>query len=182
MPERLRDMVLDAHVAVNDHRQGRGLHAAHGQAAAVGDRVGPGGVHADQPVGLGARVGRVAQPLVVGFRPHAVPRVAYGVLVQRGDPQTQGWFVDAGVLHDAAEDGLALAVGIARVDEFVDVVPGCEGDEFAVALVGAFLMADGPFPRGRRDGKRLHAPMRVGPRLALVRVGHGEVHEMALRP
>ena len=86
------------------------------------------------------------------------------------------------MLHDAAEDGLSLTVGIARVDEFVDVVPGCEGDEFAVALVGAFLMADGPFPRGRRDGKRLHTPMRVGPHLALVCVGHGEAHKMPLGP
>ena len=181
-PEGLRHVAGDLHVTVHDHRQGRGLHAAYGQAAVVGDRVGAGGVHADQPVGLGPRVGGVAQPLVVGLRPHAVPRVADGLLVQRGDPQTQGWFVDAGVLHDAAEDGLALAVGIARVDEFVDVGTAGEGDELTVALVGAFLAVNPPSPRLGADGQRFHAPVRVGPCLALVCVGHGEVHEMALRP
>ena len=88
-PEGFRHVAGDLHVTVHDHRQGRGLHAAYGQAAVVGDRVGPGGVHADQPVGLGARVGRVAQAPIVALRPHRPPRVAYGVLVQRGDPQAQ---------------------------------------------------------------------------------------------
>ena len=101
MPERLRDMVLDAHVAVNDHREGRGLHAAHGQAAMISEGVGAGGVHTHQPVGLGARVGRVAQPLVVGFRPHRIPCGTDRVLVQRRDPQTVRRLSDAGMQHDS---------------------------------------------------------------------------------
>ena len=84
--------------------------------------------------------------------------------------------------HDPTEDGLALTVGIARVDEFIDVIAGREGDKVTVAFVRALLTVDRPLPLSRGDGQRFHAPMRVRPRLALVCVGHGEVHEMALRP
>ena len=83
--------------------------------------------------------------------------------------------------HDPAEDGLALAVGVARVDKHVDIVAAHQSRDDLVLAVRALVPADLPLPVGCRvDGQRVEAPL--SPIVILVFVGRGQVDEVALRP
>ena len=147
-----------------------------------GERVRAGGVHAYQPVGLGPRVGRGRQTVVFGFGTHPVPRVADRLLVQGRDPQAQHGFLHAGMGGHAAEDRLALTVGVARVDQFVHLVGTHQSDQFAVPLRGSLGAGQAPPPLLRVDGQRVHGPFARRPRLALVAFRLVQFDQMALRP
>ena len=164
-----------------NEREGRGLHAADRQAPVVGQGVGAAGVHADEPVGLCADVGRGGEPVVVGFGAHGFERLADRVGFQARRPQSHHGLAGVRVAGDAAEDRLALTVRVARVDEQVHARVADEPGDGPVLFGGAFGPADRPLPVGIGvDGQVVHAPL--APRMVLVFAGFRELHEMPLRP
>jgi len=121
LPVRARHEAADRLFAPHQHRQRGGLDPADrvqrrvaGGAPACCD--GPGGVHADQPVGLGARPRGIGERVELGARPQRGEPLADRVVGQRRDPQPADRRAAACVLIDVAEDQLALAAGVARVD------------------------------------------------------------------
>ena len=166
---------LDGAVALHHHGQGGGAHAPHALRRAHGGRVEAARVHAHEPVGLGARHGRLVQACVLGVGPHAPEGLLEGGVFQRGAPQALHRQAAPHEVERQVGDALALAVGVARVDH-ARIAPAAHklghGCELGVC---AALLRDGPAPLGvfGDDGQRrraLGAPLgAVG-----VLVGHEE--------
>ena len=118
----------DLLLALDQDRERRRLHAAHGrQLEAARLRVERGhrarAVDADEPVGLGAARRGVGQRQHARRRCAALAkpsRIAAGV-IDCSHSRLIG-LVRLRVLHDVAEDELALAPGVAGVDQRVDVL------------------------------------------------------------
>ena len=120
-------------------------------------------VHADQPVGVGAALGRRRQPLQLLARTQRPEAVADRVRRHRLEPQAPDGLVRAQVLDDLPEDQLAFAPGIARVHERVDIFPSVQLLDRPDAVALALLRLD--LERAvRKDGKDVE-----GPRLVLRR-------------
>ena len=115
---------VDLEVAAHDQRERRRLHPAERDDAAERATAlgrGPGGVHAHQPVGLGARRGR--RP-----RGSASPRRRAGARTPRGSRPGSSTRPTAAAPASwpcrrpgCSEDQLALAAGVAAVHDLVDV-------------------------------------------------------------
>jgi hypothetical protein len=126
-PVRLRDERLDLALALDDQRQRRRLHATERDDAAdpgaAANRRRARRVHAHEPVRLGAGAGsRLELPqLLAGAK--LLEALADRLLRHRVDPQALDGFVGPGGLVDVREDQLALAAGVTRVHDPVDVVP-----------------------------------------------------------
>src|SRR5581483_5996142 len=125
-PVRLRREGLDLALALDDHRERRGLHPAEGDDAAdpgtAAQRRGPRGVHADEPVGLAARARRPLEVRELPPRAEPLEAVPDRLLRHRADPEPLDRLVDPGELVDVGEDQLPLPPGVARVHDPVDVV------------------------------------------------------------
>ena len=126
LPVAARHVAADLLLTLHHHRQRGRLHAAHGgqkeaPALRVEGRHGARAVDAHQPVGLAAAARRVVQAahlrvaaqvletVADGLRRHALQPQALHRLVQRLGP--------ARILLDQAKDQLALAPGVAGVDQ-----------------------------------------------------------------
>ena len=180
-PERHRLVVPDLPVAFRDHGERRRLHAAHAEPSVVEQRVCAARVHADQPVGLRPDLRRPCQSPVFGFGFHRPPRGLDGLGFQARRPQALFRLARALHVRDAPEDGLALAVGVAGVDEAVHIRSADQPHDLPVAVSGTALLADLPPPMaGRVHRQRVQAPFPPIP--FLVVLGHGELYQMALRP
>ena len=112
----------DLLLAARDQRQRRRLHAAERDRAverrAQPDRRGAGGVHAHDPVGLGARARRPPRA-ASSPRPGAAarrPRSIAFLVIDDSHSRCTG-FVHRGDLVQVGEDQLALAPGVAGVDD-----------------------------------------------------------------
>ena len=112
----------DLPLALDDHREGRGLDATDRVERGVadltptsGDRAGR--VHANEPVRLGARTRSVAERIELGARAQRREAASDRLVGQRRDPQALHRCAGAGELVDIAEDQLAFATGITRVDD-----------------------------------------------------------------
>ena len=95
-PELLGLEVLYLPLAVDEELQGRGLDAAHREdvsAASEADRVGAGGVHADDPVSLPAAAGRVFEGLHRSALAQSVETLRIASWVRGGDPEPQHGFL-----------------------------------------------------------------------------------------
>jgi hypothetical protein len=121
-PVVLRLEAVDLVFAVHHDRERGRLHAADGreeEASVLGveGRHGAGAVDADEPVGLGAAArGRLERlHLLVGAQ--LLEGVADRLVGHRLQPQAAHRLLALAVLHDVAEDQLALAPGIAGVDD-----------------------------------------------------------------
>ena len=93
------------------HGQRRGLHPPDGTvrgAGGYGQRTA--GVHAHQPVRLGAAVGGGIQAVVFGTLLQFLQALPYGLVGERGDPQPPERFRTAQVVVYPAEDQLALTL------------------------------------------------------------------------
>src|SRR5262249_29134219 len=127
-PVRLGDERLDLALAADDHRERRRLDAAERDDAAgpgtAADRRRRGPGHADHPGGLGARAGRGLERLELLAGAEAVEAVADRLPRHRRDPEPVDGLDDPGRVHDVREDQLALAAGVAGVDDAVDVLAG----------------------------------------------------------
>lgn len=77
----------DLGVPVHQHFQRQCLDAAHGQGLVVQDREKPGGVNADQPVGLCPAQGRLIQRVIVMARFQMGKAVLDGAVLHRGNPE-----------------------------------------------------------------------------------------------
>ena len=180
-PERHRFVVPDLPVAFRDHGERRRLHAAHAEPCVVEQRVRAARVHADQPVRLRPDLRRPCEPLVFGFGFHRPPRGLDGLRLQARHPQAQFRLARAFHVRDAAEDGLALAVWVAGVDEAIHIRAPDQLHDLPVAGSRAALGADLPLPMaGRVHRQRVQAPFAPIP--VLVVLWHGEVDQVALRP
>ncbi len=122
-PERHRDEIGDAAVAVHHQTQRRRLHAAHRQHAAVAGLAAeqgeqPAHVHADQPVRTRAAKGGVVEVEGLGAGFERGQRLADRGIVQRRQPQPADRPTVAAVLDQLAGDHLAFAVGVGGDHQF----------------------------------------------------------------
>ena len=116
----LGNEVADSEFALHHHGERGRLHAADGEVLAVGERVGAGEVHADQPVGAAAAAGGVGEAVVVAAGAERVEAFADGVGGERGDPQAAHRLGALRGFVDVAEDELALAAGVRGADDAGD--------------------------------------------------------------
>ncbi len=174
---------LDRAVAFHDEREGRRPDAPHALRRAHGGGVEPARVHAHEPVGLRPRDRRTVEPRVLGVGLHAPERLLEGGVLERRAPQAVDGQAAPHEVEREVGDALALAVGVARVDD-APVAPAAHQLRDGVELgVRAALLRHLPAPPVRcgndGEGRRAFG----APLLVLgVLVGHEEAQEVALRP
>ena len=175
----------DFFFALDHHRQRRRLHPAHGgeektAVAAVEGGQGAGAVDAHQPVGLGAAARGVGQRAHLRVAAQGAKAVADGLRRHRLQPQPLHRLAQplgaASVLLDQPEDQLALAPGVAGVDQRRHVFALGQLDHSVEARLG-FL--DRPQVELRRDHRQVgKAPLAA---LDLVGLGGGDLHQVPHR-
>ena len=126
LPVILRDEVLDAVLTLDQDRQRRRLHAANGgEVEAAGLRVEGGhrarAVDANQPVGFRPAHRRVGQRAHGGVVAQLLKTLADGRGGHGLQPKAFDGPLRLRVLDDVAKDQLALAAGVASVDQRVHV-------------------------------------------------------------
>ena len=149
----LGDEAANREFAFDDHGEGGGLHAAHGEVFVVGQRVGAREVHAHQPVGAAASMGGVGEPVVIGGRTERVEAFADGVRGEGGDPKAAHGFGAMGGIVDVAEDELAFASGVRGAHDSRNF--GRVDDAFDGLELVAGLLVDHEGPFLRQHGKRV---------------------------
>ncbi len=168
------DLVL----ALHQNRERRRLNASdRGQieATLLGIEGGHGAraVDADEPVGLGAALGRIGerQQLLVGPQPRET--VADRLLRHRLQPKPLDRLRRLRVLHEIAEDELAFAAGIAGVDETAYVLALHQAQQEVEALLA-------PVDRRELEMRRNQRQSREGPLafLDVVLLRHHELEQM----
>ena len=117
-PELLGLEVLYLPLAVDQKLQGRGLDAADGEdvaAASEADRVGAGGVHADDPVRLSPAAGRVFEGLHRRALAQSAETLPYRLVGEGGDPEPQNGLPATRETVQVGEDELSLPPRVAGV-------------------------------------------------------------------
>jgi hypothetical protein len=180
-PVRLRDEGLDLAFALDHQRQRRGLHAAERDDAAdpgaAANRGGAGGVHADEPVGLGAGARRRLERAQLLAGPELLEAFPDRLLGHRADPEALDGLVDAGGLVDVREDQLAFAAGVAGVHDPGHVVALQQLVDHLQLLLG--LLVTRVEPELLREDRQVgHAPL-LEALVVLLRVD--QLHEVADR-
>ena len=126
---------------------------------AQADRRGARGVHADDPVGLGARA-RGLLELAAAPRRGAgarTPRASPSSVIEL-QPEPLDGLLGPGLLVDVGEDQLALAAGVAGVDDAVDVVALQQPADDRHLLLRA-LVAHDELEASRHDRQVGHPPL-----------------------
>jgi hypothetical protein len=181
-PVRLRLEGPDLLLALGDQREGRRLDPPERDGAVEGgpqaDRSRPRGVHTDDPVGLRARAGRRLEPLHLLAGQQRAEGVLDRLLRHRVEPQPLDGLVAPGGVIDVREDQLALAAGVARVDDVVDLVALDQLVDSRQLLLGLVVVGDELELLGQ-DRQVREAPLL---QLRVVRVGLREPDEVADRP
>ena len=142
------------------------------------NRRGARGVHAHQPVGLGARARRVLERLHLGAGAQARERLGDRAFRHRRQPEAVHRLVHAGGLEHVGEDELALAPGVAGVHDALYL-------GILHQLVDRLQLLRGPVvDRHQLEVLGHDREVRVAPlaQLRVVRVRLGEPHQMAHRP
>ena len=116
----------------------------------------PGGVNADQPVGLCPAQGRLIQRVVVCFRFQIGKAVPDGVVLHTGDPEALERLFTACHLIDKTENEFSLAPGIGGAHKAGHVGTFHQRAQNVKLLL--FLVGDDVLPRFREDGQILIAP------------------------
>ena len=162
--------------ALDDERQRGGLHAPARKPRLV-ERVQRGGrVHPDEPVGLGAPARRIGKA-VIGRLGLSRGEVRAHLLGHKGGrPEALDRLRATGELVNAAEDVLALAVGVAGVDDALDVGRRHELLQDFELIFSRFRNVPSPF--GRHHGQIPH--VNAGELRVLAR--QIEADEMAVAP
>src|SRR4051794_2157257 len=172
----------DLLLAARDDGQRRRLHAPERDGAvergAQPDGGRARGVHADDPVGLRARLRRVAQLAEVRLVAQLAEGVAHRLIGHRVQPQALDGLLRLHVLVDVGEDQFALAPGVAGVDDRLDVLAAQLVAHDLHLLLGA-LVAHHELEGARHDRQIGHAPLLE---LVVVLVGLGELDEVTDGP
>ena len=147
----------DLGVPVRQHFQGGGLDAAHGQGLVVQHREKPGGVDADQPVGLGPAQRRLMQGVIVPARFQVGKALPDGAVLHAGNPQPLHGLGTARQVVDRAEDQFALPPGIAGVDDLAYFLGAKQRPQGVEPL--PLVQGNGQPPALRDDGQILIAPL-----------------------
>ena len=113
----------DLGVPVRQHFQGGGLDAAHGQGLVVQHREKPGGVNADQPVGLGPAQRRLMQGVIVPARFQVGEALPDGAVLHAGNPQPFHGLGTARQMVGGAEDQLSLPARVTGVHHLRHILP-----------------------------------------------------------
>ena len=125
-PVWLRHEVADLLLAARHERERRRLHSPerHGavERGAQPDRRRARGVHPDEPVGLGSRAGRLLERRELLRRAQVIEGLADRRLRHRREPQPLYRLPHRRQVIDVREDQLALAAGVAGVDDRLDIV------------------------------------------------------------
>ena len=120
---------------------------------ALGERAG--GVHPDQPVRAGAAARGVGETLELVPGPQVVEALPDRAVGHGSQPQAQDRLIALQIVDDLAEDQLALATGVAGVDDAIHVLALQESadgpDALTLALLG--LVAEG-LGQDRQDFQR----------------------------
>ena len=103
--------------ALNQDGQRGRLHPADGQQHVITQGEGTAGVHAHQPIGLGAADGAFAQPFVLAVGLELGKALANGLVRHRGDPQPVHRLFALGLLINIVEDQFAFAPGVGGADQ-----------------------------------------------------------------
>ena len=190
-----RDMLADLFFALDHDRQRGRLHPAHGgqkeaAVARVESRHRPRAVDADQPVGLAAAacgIGQAQHLLVAAqvveaiadrLRRHALqPQPADRLGQRRLEHGSAGDLLAiAGILHDQPEDQLALAAGVAGVDQVAHILALDQLDQRVEPALG---LVDGCQVEVRRHHRQVgKTPLAA---LDVVLVGGLDLHQVAHR-
>ena len=185
-PVRRRLEGLDLLLAPHEDRERRRLHAAerdHGAAerGAAADRGRARRVHADEPVGLGARARRGLERRELAAGPQVAEGLADRVLGHRREPGAlHRDALLAGHVEHVGEDQLALAPGVAGVHDQLDVVALHELGDRVQLLLGRFALgARHDVEALREDGQIDHLPALE---LVVVVLGRGQLGQVADRP
>ena len=113
---------LDLHVSLYDQIQRGRLHPSHGQVGVVGQRKGPGGVHAHQPVRLAAAARALIQRIIEGGGLQLGKALLDGRVRHGGYPQPLHRLLAARHLIDVPKDQLALPGGVRGADQAVELL------------------------------------------------------------
>ncbi|MCE3247341.1 MAG: hypothetical protein K0R41_1166 [Geminicoccaceae bacterium] len=171
------DLVFTLH---EDRKRGR-LHPAHrSEVEAALLRVEGGhrarSVDADQPVGFRATLGGVSERQQLPVGAQLGKSLADRLLRHRLQPQPLDWLLRARVLHEVAEDQLALASRVAGVDEGSDVLALDEPQQEVQAVLA---LLDWRQVEVRRDDRQ--ARERPFALLDVVLLGQDELEQMSDR-
>ena len=181
-PVRLRNEVADLLLAARHQGQRGRLHPSEGDRAVERrpqpDRGRARGVHAHEPVGLGARPGGLLQRMQLLSGPQVPEGLADGGLRHRRQPQPLHRLVHRSQVVDVREDQLALAPGVAGVDDHLHLVVGHQPVDGAQLLAGALVVRDQLELLGE-DREVGEAPLLE---LGVVLVGRRESHQVTHRP
>ena len=128
--------LLDFLPALDQQRQGRRLHASDGKERVVAQCKGAGGVHAHQPVRLGAALGGSEKTVVLVARLNLPETLGNGLVGHGGDPQAVEGLAAASLRVDIAEDQFTLAPRVCRTDDTVGVRRVDEGLDDLVLIGG----------------------------------------------
>ena len=175
--ERLRLESVDFRFPLYDQRQRGRHHTANIQRAVIKNGEKPCGVDAYQPVGLAAAERRRIEIIVCAavfecFKALADRRIFHG-----RNPQALHGLVTFVEQIDRAKDGLALAPGIAGIDDLAHVLPVHERVEQGKLL--GFVSGNGILPALRQDGQIVVAPFGV---LFIVGSGFGQFGQVSKTP
>ena len=148
------------------------------EGAAQADRGCASGVHADNPIGLRARSCGLLQALELLRRPQRRQRAPHRCARHRVQPQAFDGLLAFRLLVQIREDQLALATGVAGVDDLVDVLAAelLGNDRHLLARA---LVADLELEALGHDRQIGHPPALV---LGVVRFRFGELDEVPDRP
>ena len=175
--ERLRLESINFRFPLYDQRQRGRHHTPDIQRAVIEDGEKPCGVDAHQPVGLAAAECRCIEIIVCAavlehFKAPADRRIFHG-----RDPQALHGLVAFVEQIDRAEDGLALAPGVAGVDDLAHICPVHERVEQSKLL--CLVSGDGILPALRQNGQIVIAPFGI---LFVVSSGFGQLRQMSKAP
>ena len=137
----------------------------------------PRGVNAYQPVGLAAAERRRIEIVVCAAVFERFEALADRRIFHRRDPQALHGLVAFVEQIDRAEDGFALAPGIAGIDDLAHVLPVHERVEQGKLL--GFVSGNGILPALRQDGQIVVAPFGV---LFIVGSGFGQFGQVPKTP
>src|SRR5215207_2359724 len=117
-PELLGLEVLYLLFTVDEKLQGRGLYAAHREyvsTASEADRVGAGGIHADDPVSLSPAAGCVFERFHRSALAQIVETLPYSLVGEGGDPEPENRLAATRETVQVGEDELSLSPRVAGV-------------------------------------------------------------------
>ena len=146
-------------VPLHQQRKGRRYHAPHVQGAVIHHGKQAGGVDAHQPVRLAAAEGGGVEVVVLRAVAEIVKALKDRRILHGGDPEPLHALAAVVEIIRRAEDQLALAPGVAGVDDLANVLSVHEGAQCVHLLL--LVPRHGVLPAIRQNGQVLPSPFAV---------------------